>query len=429
METASLHEIFLKSSGVTTDTRKVADNHLFFALKGDHFNGNEFAQQALEKGASFAVIDDVKFENGNQTILVEDSLTALQELAKFHRQYLQLPILALTGSNGKTTTKELLNVVLSKKFKTVATQGNLNNHIGVPLTLLSMDESTTFGIVEMGANHPKEIQFLCNIALPDFGYITNFGKAHLEGFGSIEGVIQAKSELYEHLIKHKKTVFYNVDDPIQRKKLMTHPKVYGFSSNKSGNIADTQIELTQSQPFVTITFQDTLIQSKLIGAYNYTNIAAAICIGDYFDLKVETIREAISQYTPSNNRSQIIEKGKIKIIMDAYNANPSSMQAALANFAQSPQSDKAVIIGDMLELGTEATVEHQNIIRQLEELGFKKVYLIGENFYNTNSDYLKFKNFEDFKSTFTETPKDEFSQAYLIKGSRGIALERVLDLF
>lgn len=429
METASLHEIFLKSSGVTTDTRKVADNNLFFALKGDHFNGNEFAQQALEKGASFAVIDDVRFENGNQTILVEDSLTALQELAKFHRQHLQLPILALTGSNGKTTTKELLNVVLSKKFKTVATQGNLNNHIGVPLTLLSMDESTTFGIVEMGANHPKEIQFLCNIALPDFGYITNFGKAHLEGFGSIEGVIQAKSELYEHLINHKKTVFYNVDDPIQRKKLMTHSKVYGFSSNKSGNIADTQIELTQSQPFVTITFQDTLIQSKLIGAYNYTNIAAAICVGDYFDLKAETIRDAITQYTPSNNRSQIIEKGKIKIIMDAYNANPSSMQAALANFAQSPQSDKAVIIGDMLELGTEATVEHQNIIRQLKELGFKKVYLIGENFYNTNSDYLKFKNFEDFKSSFTKTPKNEFSQAYLIKGSRGIALERVLDLF
>src|SRR5690606_18267010 len=229
MEIASLYEIFLGSKGLVTDTRKIEKNHLFFALVGEHFNGNKFAAQALEKGACYAVIDDANYHTGDRTILVKDSLQALQELAKFHRQHLNLPVLALTGSNGKTTTKELLNAVLSKRFKTVATLGNLNNHIGVPLTLLSMDDSTEFGVVEMGANHPKEIEFLCNIALPDYGYITNFGKAHLEGFGSIEGVIQAKSELYQHLMQRGKTIFYNVEDPIQKKKLMTPTKVYGFS--------------------------------------------------------------------------------------------------------------------------------------------------------------------------------------------------------
>src|SRR5690554_63581 len=257
MEIASLHEIFLRSKGVVTDTRKIEENNLFFSLVGDHFNGNEFAVQAIEKGACFAVIDNVNYHIGDRTILVQDSLKTLQELAKYHRQHLGLPILALTGSNGKTTTKELLNAVLSKKFKTVATTGNLNNHIGVPLTLLSMDNSTEFGVVEMGANHPKEIEFLCNIALPDYGYITNFGKAHLEGFGSIEGVIQAKSELYQHLMQRGKTIFYNVEDPIQKKKLMTHTKVYGFSTNKSNPVADVKIELTQNQPFVSVVYKDT----------------------------------------------------------------------------------------------------------------------------------------------------------------------------
>lgn len=428
METASLHEIFLKSTGVTTDTRKITENHLFFALNGEHFNGNEFAKQAIEKGASYAVIDDASFHTGDSTILVDDSLVALQELAKFHRQYLNLPILALTGSNGKTTTKELLNAVLSQKFKTVATIGNLNNHIGVPLTLLAMDETTEFGVVEMGANHPKEIEFLCNLALPDYGYITNFGKAHLEGFGSIEGVIQAKSELYQHLIQRGKTIFYNVDDPIQKKKLMAHTKVYGFSSSRSELVSDIKIELTQNHPFVSVTFKDTIISTNLIGTYNFTNIAAAVCVGDYFDIKTIDIKDAISRYTPSNNRSQIVEKGSVKIILDAYNANPSSVQAAIINFAQLPQENKVVILGDMLELGTEAATEHQNIVDQLIEHGFEKVYLIGQNFYNTQGEYLKFRNFEEFKNVFSKTPQDKQSKLYLIKGSRGMALERTLDL-
>src|SRR5690606_29903034 len=232
--------------------RNLAKDHLYFALNGEHFNGHEFAQQALEKGASYVVIDDERFHSGDRTILVKNSLETLQELAKFHRQHLKLPILSLTGSNGKTTTKELLNAVLSKKFKTVATLGNLNNHIGVPLTLLSMDQSTEFGVVEMGANHAKEIEFLCDIALPDYGYITNFGKAHLEGFGSLEGVIHAKSELYQHLIEHEKTIFYNLEDPIQKKKLMTHTKVYGFALTKHNPASDIKIELTQNHPFVSV---------------------------------------------------------------------------------------------------------------------------------------------------------------------------------
>jgi len=428
METASLHEIFLRANRVTTDTRKIAENDLFFSLHGDHFNGNEFAAQALEKGACYAVIDDANYHTGDRTILVKDSLQALQELAKFHRQHLNLPVLALTGSNGKTTTKELLNAVLSKRFKTVATLGNLNNHIGVPLTLLSMDNSTEFGVVEMGANHPKEIEFLCNIALPDYGYITNFGKAHLEGFGSIEGVIQAKSELYQHLMQRGKTIFYNVEDPIQKKKLMTHTKVYGFSTNKSNPVADVKIELTQNQPFVSVVYKDTNIPTNLIGTYNVTNIAAAICVGRYFDIKMQDIQDAISNYIPSNNRSQIVEKGNIKIILDAYNANPSSVQAALINFVQQPQKDKAVILGDMLELGAESASEHQNIVDLLLENGFKNVYLIGQNFYSTKGDYLKFKNFEEFKEVFSIAAKDK-AELYLIKGSRGMALERALELF
>jgi UDP-N-acetylmuramoyl-tripeptide--D-alanyl-D-alanine ligase len=402
---------------------------LFFALHGEHFNGNEFAQQALDSGASYAVIDDPKFHSGDRTIVVNNSLQTLQELAKFHRQYLNLPLLALTGSNGKTTTKELLNAVLSKKFKTVATVGNLNNHIGVPLTLLAMDKKTEFGVVEMGANHPKEIEFLCNIALPDYGYITNFGKAHLEGFGSIEGVIQAKSELYQHLMQRDKTIFYNVEDPVQKKKLMTHTKVYGFASQKSNLVSDVKIDLTQSQPFVSVNFNNIEIPTKLIGAYNYTNIAAAACVGSYFKIKTIDIKDAISNYTPSNNRSQIIEKGKMKIILDAYNANPSSVQAALNNFAQQSQENKTLILGDMLELGTEAAAEHQDIVDQITEYGFENVYLIGQNFYNTDGDYLKFKNFEEFKIVFTNTRKGKHPELYLIKGSRGMALERTLELF
>ncbi|WP_417364204.1 UDP-N-acetylmuramoyl-tripeptide--D-alanyl-D-alanine ligase [Galbibacter sp.] len=429
MDTAALHEIFLNSTGVTTDTRKIAKNYLFFALHGEHFNGNEFAQQALDSGASYAVIDDPKFHSGDRTIVVNNSLQTLQELAKFHRQYLNLPLLALTGSNGKTTTKELLNAVLSKKFKTVATVGNLNNHIGVPLTLLAMDKKTEFGVVEMGANHPKEIEFLCNIALPDYGYITNFGKAHLEGFGSIEGVIQAKSELYQHLMQRDKTIFYNVEDPVQKKKLMTHTKVYGFASQKSNLVSDVKIDLTQSQPFVSVNFNNIEIPTKLIGAYNYTNIAAAACVGSYFKIKTIDIKDAISNYTPSNNRSQIIEKGKMKIILDAYNANPSSVQAALNNFAQQSQENKTLILGDMLELGTEAAAEHQDIVDQITEYGFENVYLIGQNFYNTDGDYLKFKNFEEFKIVFTNTRKGKHPELYLIKGSRGMALERTLELF
>lgn len=429
MEIASLYEIFLGSKGLVTDTRKIEKNHLFFALVGEHFNGNKFAAQALEKGACYAVVDDANYHTGDRTILVKDSLKALQELATYHRQQLNIPILALTGSNGKTTTKELLNAVLSRRFNTVATIGNLNNHIGVPLTLLSMNQHTEFGIVEMGANHAKEIAFLCGIAMPDYGYITNFGKAHLEGFGSMEGVIQAKSELYQYLIENEKTIFYNVEDPIQKKKLMAYTKVYGFGLAKDNPISDINIELVQSHPFVSVHFNATEIQTNLIGAYNFTNIAAAICAGSYFKIDAHKIKEAISNYIPSNNRSQIVEKGNVKIILDAYNANPSSLQAALSNFADVDQSNKAVILGDMLELGPDAAKEHQHIVEVLAEYKLDNVYLIGENFYQTQGMQLKYRNFDEFKEAFPKALKDNKAKLYLIKGSRGMALERVLELF
>ncbi|MDX1317692.1 MAG: UDP-N-acetylmuramoyl-tripeptide--D-alanyl-D-alanine ligase, partial [Xanthomarina gelatinilytica] len=313
MNIEQLHTLFLKHPSVSTDTRKIVKNDLYFALKGDNFNGNAFTQQALDKGASYCIIDDNTYAINKQCILVTDVLKTLQELAHVHRKYLNLPIIALTGSNGKTTTKELIHAVLSQKYKTSATVGNLNNHIGVPLTLLKMTKNTDIGIVEMGANHKKEIAFLSNIAHPDYGLITNFGKAHLEGFGSIEGVIEGKSELYKHLIAHNKTIFVNSNDPIQLEK-SKEAKTIRFGSRKTD---DYEIYFKSAQPNVTVTFNNVEINSQLIGEYNFNNIAVAIAIGAYFKVDEKQIKEAIENYVPNNNRSQIIEKGTTKIILDA----------------------------------------------------------------------------------------------------------------
>jgi len=426
MRIEQLHQLFLNSNGVSTDTRKIAKEVLFFALKGDNFNANEFALEALKKGASHAVVDEKQYADNENIILVDNVLETLQQLATFHRNYLNLPIIALTGSNGKTTTKELIHVVLAKKYRTVATKGNLNNHIGVPLTLLSMSEDTEMGIVEMGANHLKEIESLCRIAQPDYGYITNFGKAHLEGFGGVEGVIKGKSELYDYLLKEKKQVFLNADDDIQKEKLERYIKKFGFSQNKNDYY---KIELIDVDPFVKIAVEDAIIKSNLIASYNFTNIAAAILIGKYFNIGLDDIKDAIEGYIPTNNRSQIINKGSNKIILDAYNANPSSMVVALENFHNSPSKNKIVILGDMFELGQESTTEHQHIVDLIEKLKFAKVYLIGENFNETQSTRQNvnyYKSFTDFKSgNKTEDLEDS---EILIKGSRGMALERVLDL-
>ena len=424
MKIDAIHQLFLDCTSICTDTRKVKNNCLFFALSGEKFNGNTFANEALTKGAKYAIIDDAKFKTSDNTIIVEDSLKTLQELATYHREYLGLKIIALTGSNGKTTTKELINVVLSKKYNTTATVGNLNNHIGVPLTLLSMDKNTEIGIVEMGANHKKEIAFLCNIAKPDYGYITNFGKAHLEGFGGIEGVIKGKSEMYDYLISNNKLVFYNAEDTIQEEKLRDYNSKVGFSNN---NTTDYNYTLLDTNPFVTFKTEDIVIKSNLIGAYNFTNLCAASTIGRHFEVTLNQIQTAVKDYTPTNNRSQIINQGSNSIILDAYNANPSSMDVALKNFSIQDAKNKIAILGDMFELGDSAAEEHQNIVNLLADLDINKVILVGENFYTTNTDNSnleKYKSFEDFKNNY-KTIKDS---ALLIKGSRGMALERVLEL-
>ncbi|APQ16670.1 UDP-N-acetylmuramoyl-tripeptide--D-alanyl-D-alanine ligase [Maribacter hydrothermalis] len=423
MKIQDLHSAFLTHQSVSTDTRKIKENDIFFALKGDNFNGNIYAQKALDSGASIAIIDEEKYFIDDRTILVEDVLTTLQQLANYHRKYSKAQVISLTGSNGKTTTKELINAVLCKTYKTIATKGNLNNHIGVPLTLLTIQPDTEIAIVEMGANHLKEIEFLCKIAEPDFGYITNFGKAHLEGFGGVEGVIKGKSELYEYLIKNNKSIFLNADDPIQLDKLKNYTKKYGFSSVNSKYY---NIEMTEAQPFVNIQVENTNIKTNLIGSYNFHNCCAAITIAKYFNVELSEIKTALENYTPDNNRSQIINTKGLYVILDAYNANPSSMKVAIENFNSLNNLHKTMILGDMFELGESAEEEHQNIVELTKNMNFDQVFFVGENFYKTQTDAIKLRNFDELK-VFIKNNTIKANSAILIKGSRGMALERVLD--
>ncbi len=425
MTTPELHKLFLQSTGISTDTRKITAGSLFFALKGENFNGNSFAQEALNKGAKLAIVDENEYASSDQIILVENVLKTLQDLAYTHRKYLDIPIVALTGSNGKTTTKELINMVLSRKFITVATQGNLNNHIGVPLTLLSMNTTTEIGIVEMGANHQGEIERLCEIAQPDYGYITNFGKAHLEGFGGVEGVIKGKSELYRHLVAHKGSLILNVDDPIQYEYLhSTHTFSFG-----QGTEANLNITYALAEPFAHIQFAETPVESRLIGRYNEVNLAAAAAFGSLFKIEPSAIREALESYIPSNNRSQIIENGKQTIILDAYNANPSSMEAALRNLATTQSSYKIAILGDMFELGDAAAEEHQFIADLTHQLNIDQAVLLGSYFIKTKNEALCYASTEDFlKTGLPESIENRLETAtILVKGSRGMALERILE--
>lgn len=425
MDISQLHSLFLKCDSVSIDTRKIQANSMFVAIKGENFDANTFAKEALEKGASFVVIDNKEYYIDERTILVENSLEALQELAKFHRQYLKLPIIALTGSNGKTTTKELINVVLSKKYNTKATVGNLNNHIGVPLTLLSFDNTTEVGIVEMGANHKKEIEFLCGIAQPDYGYITNFGKAHLEGFGGVEGVIIGKSEMYEYLAKNNKSAFINLEDPIQVEKTKNF-NTYSFGLNKK--YADVSISSITANPFVEISVANFSIKTHLIGLYNANNINAALAIGKFFEVEDEAIKEALESYIPENNRSQLLVKETNQIILDAYNANPSSMAVAIENFLQLDNSNKIMILGDMFELGEESPQEHQAIVNSLSDQEAVSCYFIGKEFYASQKDKSNFHFYETFDSFSDHLKEVKIENSYiLIKGSRGMALERTLN--
>ncbi len=423
MTLEKLHRLYLEHPITCTDTRKITANCLFFALKGENFNGNEFAAQALEKGASYAIIDQKGFKASDRYILCDNVLETLQKLASLHRSHCKVKLLALTGSNGKTTTKELIHAVLSKKYNTIATKGNLNNHIGVPLTLLSIREDTEMAIVEMGANHKGEIAFLSEIARPDYGYITNFGKAHLEGFGSLEGVIEAKSELYENLMANAKYVFLNADDPIQVKKLNGYVKKIGFSTQDHRYF---NIRFVKADPFVVLEVEGTQIETQLIGKYNFPNCCAAILMGTYFDVPLGDIKNALEGYRPENNRSQILTIKGVEVILDAYNANPTSMNAALENFHRLQGGDKTLILGDMFELGGSSQQEHQALADRAAELGFDEVLLVGKHFFGTGTHFKKFKSFEDLKEYLVKSPIEKGS--LLIKGSRGMALERVLDV-
>tara|TARA_R110002073_G_scaffold322276_2_gene498847 strand:- start:31624 stop:32880 length:1257 start_codon:yes stop_codon:yes gene_type:complete len=416
MEIQSIHKLYKETCLIDTDTRKIRKGSVFFALKGDNFNGNKFVKQALDSGSRYCIIDEEEYYIDNRTILVEDSLKTLQFLANYHRKELAIPIIALTGSNGKTTTKELINIVLETQFNTTATFGNLNNHIGVPLTILSMNSKTEIGILEMGANHLKEIEFLSEIAEPDYGYITNFGKAHLEGFGSVDGVIKGKSELYQYLIKNNKIIFVNPNDQKQMEITKGAERVL---------LNTKETLLSSTHPFLKISYQDTVITTNLVGIYNFTNILAAISIGEYFKISKDNIKNAIENYTPTNNRSQIIKTKNNTILLDAYNANPTSVELALQSFNKIKHSNKIVILGDMFELGKESQSEHQNIVDLTSEFIFSKALFVGENFYKSSAN-TSFLNFEELK---VYLDKNAILDSYiLIKGSRGMALERLLGI-
>lgn len=427
MRIEEIYKLFLANPVISTDSRHIKKGCLFFALKGDNFNGNKYANDAIAKGAAYSIIDEEEFI-GENTILVDNALSTLQKLASFHRQQLKIPILGITGTNGKTTTKELVSTVLAKKFKVSFTQGNLNNHIGVPLTLLNMNAETEFAVVEMGANHPGEIAQLCEIADPDFGIITNIGQAHLEGFGSFEGVKKTKGELYDYLHKKNGTVFYNSDNPILEElgNKLKHRVSFGQSD------AAFTGEPIQSPPFIHIKTNFAkgvlYLNSNLIGDFNFENILAAACIANFFEVDPLKIQEAIKNYHPKNNRSQLIIKGNLKIIMDAYNANPSSMSASLTSFLNNYTGDNYLILGDMLELGEYAAEEHLKIVEMIPENLSANTFLVGREFCKAgeNSTIRTFPNVSELYTYLEINPIRNGNT--LIKGSRGIQLEKILDI-
>jgi UDP-N-acetylmuramoyl-tripeptide--D-alanyl-D-alanine ligase len=427
MTITQIYQLFKRFPQVVTDSRKTENGAIFFALKGKKFNGNKYAADALNKGASFAVIDEKEYFRHEKTILVNDVLQTLQELALFHRKALGIPVLAITGSNGKTTTKELVAAVLSKKYNIIYTQGNLNNHIGLPLTLLRMDKKTELGVVEMGANHPGEIGLLCSIADPDYGIITNIGQAHLEGFGSFEMIKQTKAELYSYLKNKNGTIFFNCSNPILSDlvKGIRHKVSYGE------NEGDLKGEPVQSPPFIHANahFPEGVVhlKTKLPGKYNFENVMAAACIGQFFGIEAFLIQEAINHYQPTNNRSQLIEKSGLKIIMDAYNANPSSMQASIESFLSGFYIPRSLILGDMFELGENSISEHISILEIIKKHSFSEVFLVGPVFTEVakNEPFKSFKNTGLLCSYLAKNPIKE--GAVLIKGSRGVQLEKVLE--
>ncbi len=427
MNTAELYSLFLNSAGVATDTRSIKKGQIFFALKGENFNGNEYVQKALEAGASYAITDEI-ISNNNNIIKVENVLKSMQELAAYHRERLDIPIIAITGTNGKTTTKELISNVLSKKYKLTYTQGNFNNHIGVPLTLLSFKDDTEIAVVEMGANHQGEIKALCEIAKPNFGLITNIGKAHLEGFGSFDKVVETKLELYNYLKKSPKSkVFYNADDNL----LEQNTRGLNTISYGMNGAADTNVKFLKSDIFLQVEWKDNEINTQLVGNYNFDNISAAICVGEYFNVPETLIIEALSEYKPQNNRSQLLKTDKRNtLIIDAYNANPESMRLSVNNFSNFKAINKVLIIGDMLELGKMSKKEHQAILQFIENAGFETVFAVGREFYALRNDYPQFSFMYDTDELCTYLSHQNWQdKTILLKASRGIKLEKTIQYF
>lgn len=426
--TEELYAIFRKSNGVVTDTRLIREGEIFFALRGDRFDGNRYALEALEKGAAIAVVDDPALESQAGCLLVGDTLIALQQLASYHRKQLALPVIGITGSNGKTTTKELVVRVLSTKYRVGYTRGNLNNHIGVPLTLLSFDETTGLGVVEMGANHTGEIAALCRIADPDSGLITNIGKAHLEGFGSEEGVFHAKTELLRYL-EGKQGLFYRNAQDAWLSKTQPDTKEFVFGSERD---LDVWGQLELESPELTVlwgnkTAGDRRIACRISGAYNLENILAAVSVGLVHGVDPEKINAAIASYQPDNNRSQMLDTGRNRILLDAYNANPSSMAAALPGFASiETDSPRMLILGDMFELGTMSLAEHQAVVDRVAGLGFDRVWLVGKEFSQCRvpKGMLQLPSTEEaLRKASLECIKGWF---ILVKGSRGMHLEDII---
>lgn len=418
-----IYKLYSKKYLVTTDSRKIEHGSVFVALKGEHFDGNDFAYQVAEDNVAACVIADRKdLPKHERLFIVDDSLTTLQDLAQYHRIKCNIPVIGITGTNGKTTTKELVSAVLSKKYNIIYTQGNFNNHLGVPLTLLQIKPDTEIAVVEMGANHPKEIEFLCSLAQPDYGIITNIGKAHIEGFGSFEGVVKTKNELYDYLRNKHGKIFLNNDNQIL-KNLSVNIDYVSYGKDIS---SDYHAKVLSSNPYLSIIWDGHTINTKLVGEYNFENIMAAITTGCYFNIEQELIIKAIEDYSPTNNRSQFIKTDKNEIVMDAYNANPVSMYHAIKNFRNISDDNHLLIIGDMRELGCESINEHKEILNTIKELKFNNVIFVGEEFKKVNDNFISFSNVEEL---ITHISKNNISgKKILIKGSHSIHLEKLVNI-
>jgi len=416
MEIKEIYALFQQHSTICTDSRKITNGAIFIALRGENFNGNNYALKAIQDGCSYAIIDEKEYDVHQNTILVNNALKTLQDLATYHRNQLNIPLIGITGTNGKTTSKELINAVLSSELSCYATKGNLNNHIGLPLSILEINRKHTIAIIEMGANHQKEIEFLCNIAKPTYGVITNIGSAHLEGFGSLQGVIDTKKELYEFINHNKGHLFVNTEDEL----LLSLSK--GIMQTTYGKSADISGIINDITPLLSIKYNNEIINSHLIGDFQFSNILLAICIGNYFNVSTQNIKKSIENYIPTNNRSQLVKTKTNTLILDAYNANPSSMKAMINSFANQQYKNKLCILGDMLELGGESNKEHLYIIKLTNQLELDCIF-VGEIFHSLTKN--SFKNKRELVKYIQEN--NIHKKTILLKGSRGIGLEQLIE--